>query len=336
MRMFTSDNNSGVDERIMQAIVEANKGDTIGYGNDHISKKAEEKISELFGCDTDVYFVSTGTAANVIAIGGALRSYEAVIAADTAHIYTDECGALEKFTSSKIITVPNRNGKIYKEDIKPLLDSRGDEHQSQPRLIYISQTTEMGSLYSLEEIKDLADFAHRNNMYLQVDGARIANAVVALDTSFKAMIRDTGVDLLSFGGTKNGMMMGEAIVSFNRDLSENFKYYRKQGMQLMSKMRFLSVQFTEYLKDDLWRENASNANNMGMYLAAELSKIKGVELVEGLKTNMVFAYFPEKLAKILVEDYGLYLLDEKKGLIRLVTSFNTKKEEVDKLIEAIS
>ncbi len=333
MRMFVSDNNSGVDKDIMQAIIDENNGDAIPYGNDGTSKEAERKIAELFGADVDVYFVSTGTAANIIGIEGLLRSFEAVICADTAHINVDECGSLEKITGSKILTVENRDGKIYIEDIEELLDSIGNEHHSQPKLIYISQTTELGTLYTIDEIKALADFAHENNMYLQLDGARIANAVVALDTSFKEMITDTGVDILSFGGTKNGMMMGEAIVVFDKDLSRNFKYHRKQGMQLTSKMRFLSVQFLAYLKDELWRKNASNANEMGSYLKDELSKLDGVELREGLETNMIFAYFDDPRRDILKDQLGL--ASSKEGLVRLVTSFDTKKEDIDKLIARI-
>lgn len=335
MKMFISDNNSGVHENIMQAIIDENVGHAFPYSEDRTSKLAEKRIAELFQKDVDVYFVSTGTAANIIGIGGLLRSYEAVVCADTAHINVDECGALEKFTGSKILSVPNNNGKIYKEDISHLLDGLGDEHQSQPKLIYISQTTEMGTLYTVDEIRDLADFAHENNMYLLMDGARIANAVVALKTSFKEMISDTGVDLLSFGGTKNGMMMGEAMVSFDKELSKNFKFHRKQGMQLMSKMRFLSVQFLAYLKDDLWRENALHANKMGEYLLNELSTIKGVSLMEDLKTNMIFGYFEPHIAKILKDEYNLHVLDEEKGLMRLVTSFNTTEEDVDSLIDSL-
>lgn len=335
MKMFASDNNSGVHEDIMKAIIDENTGHASPYGNDETSKMAEKEISKLFHSDVDVYFVSTGTAANIIGIEGLIRSFEAVICADTAHINTDECGALEKFTSSKILAVANRNGKIYKEDIKHLLKSLGDEHHSQPKLIYISQTTEMGTVYTVDEIRDLAEFAHKNNMYLHIDGARIANAIVALNSSFKEMITDTGVDLLSFGGTKNGMMMGEAIVSLDKNLSKNFKFHRKQGMQLMSKMRFLSVQFLAYLKDSLWEKNALNANKMGQYLLSELSNIEGVNMMEDLKTNMIFGYFPSHIAKILEEKFKLHILDEDKGLVRLVTSFDTTKEDIDKLISSI-
>lgn len=335
MKMFTSDNNSGVHKDIMQAIIDENNGHAVPYGNDVTSQLAEKEISKLFGCEVDVYFVSTGTAANIIGIEGLIRSFEAVVCADTGHINVDECGALEKFTGAKILSVPNRDGKIYKEDIRDMLESIGNEHHNQPKLIYISQTTEMGTLYTLDEIRDLADFAHENNMYLHMDGARIANAIVALDTSFKEMVKDTGVDLLSFGGTKNGMMMGESIISFDKELSKNFKFHRKQGLQLMSKMRFLSVQFLAYLKDDLWRKNALNANKMGQYLLEELSKIDDIEINEGLKTNMVFAKFPDKTLKCLEEEYDLHVLDSDSGLIRLVTSFDTRKEDIDRLINSI-
>lgn len=335
MKMFMSDNNSGVHKDIMKAIVDINKGHSLPYGNDDTTKLAEKKICELFGSDVDVYFVSTGTAANVIGTSGLLRPYEAVICADTGHINVDECGALERFTNSKILTVPNRDGKIYKEDIRHLLSCKGNEHHSQPKLIYISQTTEMGTLYTIDEIKDLAEFAHENNMYLHMDGARIANAVVALDTTFKEMVTDTGVDLLSFGGTKNGMMMGEAIISFNKDLSKGFKFHRKQGMQLLSKMRFISAQFLAYLENDLWQKNALNANKMGRYLIEGVSSIKGVRLMGHPNTNMVFAYFEKEKVEKLKNEFNLHVLDEDKGLIRIVTSFDTTEEDIDKLLNAI-
>ncbi|WP_201259973.1 low specificity L-threonine aldolase [Tissierella sp. P1] len=185
----------------------------------------------------------------------------------------------------------------------------------------------------MEEIKKLAELAHENNMLLHIDGARIANAVVALDTTFKEMITDTGVDLLSFGGTKNGMMIGEAIVSLNKDLSKAFKFYRKQGMQLLSKMRFVSAQFVAYLSDDLWRENALNANNMGKYFASSLSGISGITLKSEPETNMIFAYMERDLIKSLQEKFDFYVIDEETNLVRLVTSFDTNKEDIDKFIK---
>lgn len=335
MKMFMSDNNSGVHKKIMEAMVNENNEHDHSYGSDNTTKKAKEMISDLLGKEVDVYFVSTGTAANIIGLSGLLEPYEAVVCTDTAHINVDECGALQRFNGSRILAVKNKNGKIVKEDIEEFLTSKGDEHQSQVKIISISQTTETGSLYSLEEIKELADFAHENEMLLHVDGARIANAVIALDSSFKEMITDTGVDLLSFGGTKNGMMMGEAIVSLNKELSKSFKFHRKQGMQLISKMRFISTQFIAYLTDDLWKENALNANNMGKYLKERLSEISEVTLKDDLYTNIIFLYMEKSLIKYLQEKFDFYVLDESTGLVRLVTSFDTTKEDIDKFINAI-
>lgn len=335
MKMFMSDNNSGVHPKIIDAIVEINNGHDHSYGSDQVTKKAKDMISTLLGKDVDVYFVTTGTAANIIGLSGLLEPYQAVVCADTAHINIDECGALQRFSGSRILSVKNRNGKIYKEDIKEYLESRGDEHQSQARIISISQTTETGTLYSVEEIRELADFAHENNMILHLDGARIANAVVALETSFKEMITNAGVDLLSFGGTKNGMMIGEAIVSLNKENSKLFKYHRKQGMQLISKMRFISAQFVAYLTDNLWKENAENANKMGKYFKDRLSEIPEIKVEEGMDTNMIFAYMKKDLIKYLEDKFDFYLLNEKTGLVRLVTSFDTRKEDIDEFINAI-
>lgn len=335
MRMFKSDNNSGVHPKILESIISANTGHDNPYGYDKYSVEAKKKIRELFEKEVDIYFVTTGTAANIIGLSCLLEPFEAVVCTDTAHINTDEGGSFERISGSKILYTEGKDGKLEIEDIKPFLTVKGDEHRVQPRIISISQTTETGTLYTVEEIKALADFAHDNHMLLHIDGARIANAVVALNTSFKEMITDTGVDLLSFGGTKNGMMVGEAIISFNNDLTKDLKYYRKQGMQLLSKMRFISAQFIGYLEGELWRENAQNANSMGQYLANELSKLEGVTVKEGLMTNMIFANMDKKIIDELQEKFGFYTIDEDTNLVRLVTSFDTTKEDIDRFIEAI-
>lgn len=335
MRMFKSDNNSGVHPKILESIISANTGHDNPYGYDKYSVEAKKKIRELFEKEVDIYFVTTGTAANIIGLSCLLEPFEAVVCTDTAHINTDEGGSFERISGSKILYTEGKDGKLEIEDIKPFLTVKGDEHRVQPRIISISQTTETGTLYTVEEIKALADFAHDNHMLLHIDGARIANAVVALNTSFKEMITDTGVDLLSFGGTKNGMMVGEAIISFNNDLTKDLKYYRKQGMQLLSKMRFISAQFIGYLEGELWRENAQNANSMGQYLANELSKLEGVTVKEGLMTNMIFANMNKKIIDELQEKFGFYTIDEDTNLVRLVTSFDTTKEDIDRFIEAI-
>lgn len=335
MKMFKSDNISGVHPKILQAVIDANVGHESPYGNDTYSKKAIESIRNLFQRDVDVYFTLLGTAANVIGLDGLLNTFQGVVCTETSHINTDECGAFEKFTGSKILYTPEHDGKIKIKDIKKFLTHPDDEHRVQPKVISISQTTETGTLYSLEEIKELADFAHDNDMYLHLDGARLANAVVALETTFKEMIVDTGVDLLSLGGTKNGMMIGEAIVSFNKEISKNFKYHRKQGMQLLSKMRFVSCQFIPYIDDRVWEECARSANSMGKYLKEELSQCQGVVVKEGYKTNMIFANFNKKIIENLQEEFGFYVIDQAEDLVRLVTSFDTNKEDIDKFIEAI-
>lgn len=335
MKMFLSDNNSGVHPKILDAVYKANTGHQPSYGDDEYTEKAIDLFKEAFGKDVDVYFVTTGTAANIIGLSGLLQSFEGVVSTDTAHINTDECGSFEKFGGNKILYVPNRDGKLHIEDIKGFLQSKGDEHQVQPKVISISQVTETGTIYSIEEIKNLADFAHENNMLLHVDGARIANAVVALDSSFKEMISDTGVDLLSFGGTKNGMIMGEAIVSFNKDVSKNFKYIRKQGMQLVSKMRFISSQFIPYLEDEIWRENAESSNNMAKYLRAELENIPNVEVINKEEGNILFVKIPKESNKELEKEFSVYTMKEEENIIRLVTSFDTTEEDVDKLIRCI-
>ena len=335
MKMFKSDNISGVHPKIMKSIMDANTGHQSPYGEDEFTKLAADSIRGLLEADVDVYFTLLGTAANVVGLSGLLNTFEGVVCTETAHINVDECGAFEKFSGSKILYTPEHDGKIKIEDIKKFMNHPDDEHRVQPKIISISQTTETGTLYSVEEIKELADFAHSNDMYLHLDGARIANAVIALDSSFKEMITDTGVDLLSLGGTKNGMMIGEAIVSFNKDLSKNFKYYRKQGMQLLSKMRFVSCQFIPYIEDEVWKECAKAANDMGLYLKEKLRECSSVKVQEGYKTNMIFANVDDIIIEKLQEKFGFYLIDGDTNLVRLVTSFDTTREDIDLFVDAI-
>lgn len=334
LKMFKSDNTSGVHPKVLKAIEEVNFEHESAYGEDLVTKKAIDKFRSVFGKDVDVFFVTTGTSANVIGLSGALYPYEGVVAPATAHINVDECGALERYAGNKIIQIQTDDGKIKPEMIINTLEVLGDEHAVQPKIISISQVTELGTLYEVDEIKELTDFAHKNGLYLHVDGARIANAVCALNSSFKEMLTDTGVDLVSFGGTKNGMMIGEAIVVLNDDLKGRYHFYRKQGMQLVSKMRFISAQFLAYL-DGVWEENAKNANEMGIYLANELEKFDQIRLKSKVRANMIFAYLPKDLIEILHQKFAFYVNDEKEGLIRLVTSFDTTKEDVDLFIDEI-
>src|SRR5215213_11221065 len=256
-RSFASDNNAGVHPEVINAITKANDGHVIAYGSDPITARAMELFQKHFGSDVAVYFVFGGTGANVLGLKAITQSHHAIFCAETAHVNVDECGAPEQFTGCKLITLPTPDGKLRVEQIKPLLHGIGVEHHVQPRVISISQATEMGTVYTKEELKTLADFAHDNNMRLHVDGARLANAAVALDATFREITADVGVDVLSFGGTKNGMMYGEAVVFFDKRLAGDFKYIRKQGMHLPSKMRFISAQFAALLSGDLWRRGAA-------------------------------------------------------------------------------
>ena len=327
-RGFASDNNAGVHPQILEAMAACNQGHTIGYGDDAYTKAALEKFKTLFGTDTETYFVFTGTAANVLGITSALRSFNSVICAETAHIHVDECGAPEKFSGCKLLSVATTDGKLTPESIKQHLHGFDFEHHSQPGLVSITQVTEMGTLYTVEEIKAIADLVHSHGMYLHLDGARIANAAVALNSDFKSFTRDAGVDILSFGGTKNGMMYGEAIVFLNPALAENFKYLRKQGMQLASKMRYIGAQFNAYFEDDLWKKSASHANAMAGLLAEKLSHIKGVKITQPVQANGVFVILPRETIASLQKKYFFYIWNEARAEVRLMASFDTTEDDV--------
>ncbi len=336
MKMFISDNASGVHPKVMQAISDCNKEHERPYGNDIYTLKAMERFSTIFGQDTDVSFVLTGTAANVVGLSNLLRPYECVICAQTCHVNMDECGAMERFSGSKLELVTGEKGKLTPELIAPCLTILGDEHHSQPKVVSISQVTEMGIVYTVDEIRAIADFSHNKGLLLHMDGARIANAAVALGLGFKEISKDAGVDLLSFGGTKNGMMMGEAIISFNPELTKNLKFVRKQGMHLASKMRYISAQFIAYLDDTVWRKNADHANRMAAILADAMAQNPKVRFVADPQANMIFAEIPKSWNKELLGESPFYILDEATNLIRLVTSFDTSEEDVRGFVDVLS
>jgi threonine aldolase len=279
-RSFASDNNAGVHPSVLKAIESANSGHVVAYGDDPYTEKAVTEFKKLLGNDIEVFFVFGGTAANVLGIKTATESFNAVICAETAHINIDECGAPEKFTGCKLLTIPTKNGKITVEHIARHIHGIGDQHHVQAKVLSITQATEMGTLYTPKEIKAISDYAHKNNMFLHMDGARISNAVVGLDVDIKDITKNAGVDILSFGGTKDGMMFGEAVVFFNRDLAKNFKFIRKQGMQLASKMRFVSAQFEALFANGLWLENAKHANKMAHLLAEKVKDIPQIKITQ--------------------------------------------------------
>jgi threonine aldolase len=328
VRSFASDNNAGIHPTILQAIAAANRGHVVGYGDDGYTEAAVRKFKQHFGADIEVFIVFNGTAANCLSLKSLTESYQAVICAEAAHIYTDECGAPEKFTGCKLIPIPTSDGKLTVESVRHAYHGIGDQHHVQPRVISITQATEMGTVYTPREIRDLARFGHGRGMFLHMDGARIANAAVSLGLTLREATRDLGVDILSFGGTKNGAMGAEAVVFFNKKLSRNFLYLRKQGMQLASKMRFISAQFEALLSNNLWRKNAEHANRMADLLRREVSKIPNVKIVYKVEANGVFAEIPRAAIAELQKRYFFYVWDEDRSLVRWMCSFDTTEQDV--------
>lgn len=332
---FASDNNSGVHPAILKAMESANVGHVVGYGDDPFTQKAIEIFKEKFGAETEVFFVFNGTGANVLGLSTVTQSFNSIICAETAHIEEDECGAPEKFTGCKLLPVEPVNGKLTPETVLHHLKGFDFEHHSQPKVISISQVTEMGTVYQPEEIKTLANLAHKNKMLLHMDGARIANAAIALNLDFKSFTKDCGVDILSFGGTKNGMMMGEAVLFFNHELTMPTKYIRKQSMQLFSKMRFVGAQFLAYFENDLWKETASHSNKMAKLLEAEVKKIPEIKFTQPVEANGVFAVVPRKIIEPLQERFFFYIWDEKNSEVRWMTSFDTTENEIYEFVDLI-
>jgi threonine aldolase len=335
-RSFASDNNAGIHPEILAAITRANQGHVVAYGDDPYTRSAIRKFEEHFGSDIDVFFTFNGTGANVLGLQALNRSYHAVLCSDYAHIYTDECGAPEKHTGCKLIPLPHRDGKITLGSVRQAYHGIGDQHHVQARVISITQSTEMGTVYKPEEIQALARFAHEREMFLHMDGARIANAAASLGQTLRQATRDLGVDVLSFGGTKNGIMGGEAVIFLSRQLSHDFFYLRKQGMQLASKMRFIAVQFEALLTNDLWRRNAEHANRMAQLLEKEIRRIPGLKIVWGVEANGVFAQIPRHAIEKIKERYFFYIWIEEESIVRWMCSFDTTEEDVKDFAEVVA
>ena len=331
-RSFASDNNAGVHPEILAAIARANQGHVIAYGDDPYTRSAVAKFEEHFGPGIEVFFTFNGTGANVLGLQALNRPYHAVLCSDYAHIYTDECGAPEKHTGCKLIPLPHQDGKITLDSIRHAYHGIGDQHHVQARVISITQSTEMGTVYQPEEIQALARFAHEHEMFLHMDGARLANAAASLGQTLRQATRDLGVDVLSFGGTKNGIMGGEAVIFFNQPnnshLSRDFLYLRKQGMQLASKMRFIAVQFEALLTDDLWRRSAEHANRMARLLEKEISLISAVKIIWKVEANGVFVQIPRHAVEKIKERYFFYMWIEEECIVRWMCSFDTTEEDV--------
>ena len=334
-RSFASDNNAGVHPQILEAIGRANEGHVIAYGDDPFTAAAVKQFKRQLGKEIDVYFVFGGTGANVLGLKAVTQPYHAVVCAETAHINVDECGAPERFSGCKLLAAKTADGKLTPDHIKPFLHGIGFEHHVQPRVVSISQSTEMGTVYTPQELTTLAAFAHARGMLLHMDGARISNAAVSLGLSLKQITRNVGVDVLSFGGAKNGMMYGEAVVFFDPNLSREFKYLRKQGTHLPSKMRFISAQFEALLRDDLWRRNAEHANRMALVLARALADAPNIQLTQPVESNGVFAIIPPQFVPQLQKHYFFYVWNEETSEVRLMTSFDTTEEDIETFVRLV-
>lgn len=331
MRSFASDNNSGIHPLVLDAVIKANDNHAAAYGDDLWTEKATVKIKEVFGDNAEPFFVFNGTGANSVALQAITQSYNSILCATTAHINVDECGAPGRLSGCALVPIETKDGKLTPELIQPHLHNFGFCHHSQPKAVYISQASELGTVYTINEVKAIADLLHSYGMFLHMDGARLANACVYLGCSMKEVTVDAGVDILSFGGTKNGMMMGEAVISFHPEITAALPYIRKQSTQLASKLRYMSAQYIPYLENDLWRKNAEHANNCAQRLAAVLGEFPQIKMTQKVETNQLFFTLPEEPLKKLLEKYFFYIWDESKNEARFVTSWDTTLEDIESM-----
>jgi len=328
-KFFGSDNQAPAHPAILEALAEANTGSATSYGDDPWTARAQDLFRKHFGPAARAFPVFNGTGANVLALSALLRPQDAVLCARDAHVDVDEGGAPERFGGFKLVALATEHGKFAPEAIAAQLGSIGDCHRVQPRAVTLSNATELGTVYGPDELARLAEAAHSHGMLLHVDGARICNAAAALGLPLGALATEAGVDVLSFGGTKNGLVGAEAVVFLRENLGTDFLYLRKQGMQLASKQRFLSVQLSALLEGELWRENASQANAMAARLAAALAGAPGLEIAHPVEANAVFARLPRAAIATLLESYRFLVWDEPQGLVRWMCSWNTSAADVD-------
>ncbi|HEX3691026.1 MAG TPA: low specificity L-threonine aldolase [Solirubrobacteraceae bacterium] len=335
MKSFASDNYASAHPDVLAAMAEVNDGHAVSYGADPWTAQALSVLRDHFGQESVSLLVFNGSGANIVSIRAVCRPWEAVICADTAHVNVDEGGAPERIAGVKLLTVVTTDGKLTPEDVQARVQRVGDEHAVQPRLVTITQSSEYGTRYSAQEIRALADAAHELGLALHMDGSRLSNAAAGLDCGLGELTTDVGVDVLSLGGTKNGMLLGEAVVFLDPSLSDGAKYLRKQTLQLASKGRFLAAQFTALFGGDLWRRNAAHANEMAARLAGRLGQIPGVTITQRVQANGVFAVLPRDAADAVRARWPFYTWDESKREERLMCSWDTTAEEVDAFADAL-
>jgi threonine aldolase len=334
-RGFASDNSATVHPDVLAAIARVNVGHAFGYGHDDYTQRVQAMVAGQFGAEAPAFFVFTGGAANVLSLRAACRPWQAVICSESAHMNVDECGAPEAVAGVKLLPVDTEHGKLTPELVESRIMRIGDEHAVQPRVVSLTQCTELGTTYSFRQTRNLADVAHRHGMLVHMDGARLSNAAAALDLPLHALTADVGVDILSFGGTKNGLLGAEAVVFLNRELADGFDYLRKQTLQLASKMRFLAAQFDALLSDGLWLRCARQANAMAARLAEAVGGIPGVEITRPVQTNAVFAKLPPEATAALQKRFAFYVWDERADEVRWMCSWDTTAEDVDGFAAAV-
>jgi len=334
-RGFASDNNAGVHPDVLAALARANVGHVSGYGHDPYTERVQATFRAQFGPHASAYLVFNGSGANVLCMRAACRRFEAAICAPTAHVNVDECGAPEAIAGVKLLIAEASNGKLAPEAVERLIVRVGDEHAVQPRLVTISQATELGTVYSLDELRALVELAHSRRMVVHVDGARLANAAASLGVSLRALTTDVGIDLVSFGGTKNGLLGAEAVVVLNSELGSGLDFLRKQTLQLASKMRYLAVQFEALLGEGLWLRLASHANAMAAKLAEAVRDLSGLEITQPVQANAVFAVLPAQATAALQERFRFYVWDEHTGEVRWMCSWDTTEEDVEAFVAAV-
>lgn len=334
-RGFGSDNHAGIHPRILESLLAANTEHAPAYGTDEWTEAAVGEFKKQFGPDAQVFFVFNGTAANVTALRALAKPHQSVFCSDVAHIHVDECGAPEYMAGCKLLPLPSVNGKLQIETLEKAFIRRGDQHYSQTQVLSLTQPTELGTTYSVQELKDLIQWAKARKLYVHIDGARLSNAAFFLKKNFKEITTDLGVDIVSFGGTKNGLMMGEAVVILNKELAADFKYIRKQSAQLPSKTRFIACQFEAYFKNNLWQDIAGHSYEMALYLYESCKSIPGVRVREVPQSNAVFATIPSHWVKKLREHYFFYVWDETTFECRWMTSWDTQKQDIDGFVQLL-
>lgn len=336
MKSFASDNYAGVLPEVMKALEVCNRDHAISYGNDDLTATVRKKISEVFKQDVQVYFVFNGTGANVLSLSGCVESHQSILCAQSSHLYNDESTAPENFLGSRLVPVAiDDSGKILESALKENLKRKGDIHFAQPKVLSLTQTTEYGTIYTQSELKRFKQICVDHGLYFHLDGARFFQAAAALDCSLAELSTEVGLDVISLGGTKIGMMFGEVVVLFNKNLKERFDYKHKQVMQLSSKNRFIAAQFFALFNQELWRKSATHANQMAQILARELAAFPSVKLTKKVEANALFMEMPKSLYKELSAHFPFYVWNEQTGEVRLMCAFDTTEEDIQKFISIL-